>query len=48
MIKGGGSSLAVDAGAGNDIITLGDSNHSIDGGAGTDTAVFSGARAATP
>lgn len=45
-IKGGGSSLSVDAGTGNDVITLGDSNHHVDGGAGIDTAAFSGARSA--
>jgi hypothetical protein len=46
MIKGGGATLSVNAGTGNDTITLGDDGHSVDGGAGIDTAVFSGARSA--
>lgn len=46
MIKGGGATLSVNAGTGNDSITLGDDGHSIDGGAGTDTVIFSGARSA--
>ncbi|MYM69292.1 DUF4214 domain-containing protein [Pseudoduganella sp. FT55W] len=46
VIKGGGNGLSVDAGIGNDVITLSDSNHTVDGGAGIDTAVFGGARAA--
>jgi hypothetical protein len=45
-IKGGASSLSVNAGTGNDMITLGDSNHVVDGGAGTDTVVFNGVRSA--
>lgn len=45
-IKGGGSSLSVNAGSGNDAIALGDSNHAVDGGAGIDTVTFTGARSA--
>jgi len=42
-IKGGGSSLSVNAGTGNDTITLADDNHAVDGGDGVDTAVLNGA-----
>jgi hypothetical protein len=45
-LQGGGGDLSVDAGSGNDTITLLDSKHGVDGGAGVDMVVFSGARAA--
>lgn len=45
-IAGGGASLSVNGGSGNDSVAFGDDGHSADGGTGTDTAVFTGARAA--
>jgi hypothetical protein len=46
MITGGGATLSVNAGTGNDFIRLGDDGHSVDGGEGIDTMQFSGGRAA--
>lgn len=43
-LRGGGTQLSVDAGSGNDRITLGDHNHLVDGGTGLDTLVVAGAR----
>lgn len=44
-INGGGGKLAVDAGDGNDRITLLGDSHEVSGGAGLDTVVLPGARA---
>lgn len=44
-INGGGGKLAVDAGDGNDRITLLGDSHDVSGGAGLDTVVLPGARA---
>lgn len=43
-IKGGGNLLSVDAGSGDDVITLGDHNHAVNGGAGRDIVVIAGGR----
>jgi hypothetical protein len=43
-LTGGGATLSVNAGSGNDSIALGDSGHRVDGGSGVDMVVFSGAR----
>lgn len=43
-LKGGGDTLGVDAGSGNDVITLGDDNHRVDGGSGADMVVLAGPR----
>lgn len=45
-LKGGGGALSVNAGSGDDRITLGDSGHVVDGDSGIDTTVFGGVRAA--
>lgn len=45
-IRGGGTALAVEAGNGNDLITLGDDGHDVDGGAGFDRVVLPGVRSA--
>lgn len=44
-LKGGGKLLSVDAGAGNDRITITSDSHAIDGGAGLDTVSLAGGRA---
>jgi hypothetical protein len=44
-IKGGGGNLAVDAGDGNDRITLLGDSHEVSGGEGLDTVILPGARA---
>lgn len=43
-LKGGGDTLGVDAGSGNDVIRLGDDNHRVDGGSGADMVVLAGPR----
>jgi len=44
VLKGGADSVLVDAGSGNDTITLLDHNHRVDGGSGSDTVVLAGPR----
>ncbi|WP_374362697.1 DUF4214 domain-containing protein [Pseudoduganella danionis] len=44
ILKGGAESLAVNAGSGNDVITLLDHFHLVDGGSGSDTVVLAGPR----
>ncbi len=44
-LRGGAGALSLNAGAGNDTVTLPDAGHVVDGGADTDTAIFAGARA---
>lgn len=44
VLKGGADSVLVDAGSGNDTITLLDDNHRVDGGSGIDTVVLAGPR----
>ena len=44
VLKGGAESVNLDAGSGNDTITLLDHNHIIDGGSGSDTVVLAGPR----
>ncbi|MYN46375.1 DUF4214 domain-containing protein [Pseudoduganella sp. FT93W] len=44
VLKGGAETLAVNAGSGNDVITLLDHFHLVDGGSGSDTVVLAGPR----
>ena len=41
-LKGGGASLSVNTGSGNDSIHLGDDGHAVDGGSGVDTLFLTG------